>query len=97
MLSCWIRSHISPRSGSLVIVWDWAQSDTNSKEYPTSLTHLLWDKIAATLTDDIFIYIVVNEKFCILIKISLKFVPKGLIDKNSFGLDMGWQRIGDKP
>ena len=32
-----------------------------------------------------------NEKFCILIKISLKFVPnKGLIDNNpSIGLDNG--------
>ena len=28
--------------------------------------------------DDIF----VNEKFCILIKISLKFVPEGPIDNN---------------
>ena len=32
--------------------------------------------------DDIFICIFVNEKFCILIKISLKFVPKVLIDNN---------------
>ena len=30
--------------------------------------------------DDIFRYIFVNEKFCILIKISLKFVLYGLID-----------------
>ena len=33
-------------------------------------------------TDDIFRCIFVNEKFCILIKISLKFVPKGPIDNN---------------
>ena len=33
-------------------------------------------------TDDIFRYILVNEKFCVLIKISLKFVPKGPIDNN---------------
>ena len=33
--------------------------------------------------DDIFLKcIFVNEKFCILIKISLKFVPKGQFDKN---------------
>ena len=32
--------------------------------------------------DDILRYILVNEKFCILIKISLKFVPKGPIDNN---------------
>ena len=32
--------------------------------------------------DDIFKCIFVNEKFCVLIKISLKFVPKGPIDNN---------------
>ena len=31
---------------------------------------------------DIFRCNFVNEEFCILIKISLKFVPKGPIDKN---------------
>ena len=39
------------------------------------------DKMAA-ISDDIFRYIFVNEKFPILIKISLKFVPKGPIDNN---------------
>ena len=32
--------------------------------------------------DDIFRCIFVNEKFCILIKISLKLLPKGPIDNN---------------
>ena len=32
--------------------------------------------------DDIFRYILVNENFYSLIKISLMFVPKGPIDKN---------------
>ena len=32
--------------------------------------------------DDIFICIFMNGKFCILLKISLKFVPKGPIDNN---------------
>ena len=35
------------------------------------------------LADNIFRCIFVNEKFCILIKISLKFVPKGPIDNRS--------------
>ena len=40
--------------------------------------------------DDIFICIFVNEKFCILIKLSLKFVPKGpIVIRLSFGLDNG--------
>ena len=33
-------------------------------------------------TDDIFSCIFVNEKFCILIEISPKLVPKGPIDNN---------------
>ena len=41
------------------------------------LSHLPLDNMAA-----IFRCIFVNEKFCILIKISLNFVPKGPIDIN---------------
>ena len=33
-------------------------------------------------TDDIFRCILINENFCILVKISLNFVPKGPIDSN---------------
>ena len=40
--------------------------------------------------DDIFRYIFVNESFCILIKISLNFVPKGPIDDKP-------RRKGNKP
>ena len=36
--------------------------------------------MAAIFADGIFKYIFVNEKFCILINISLKFVPKGRIN-----------------
>ena len=35
------------------------------------------------LAEDISRCIFVNEKFCILIGISLKFIPKGLIDNKS--------------
>ena len=38
--------------------------------------------MAAILADDIFKCIFLNEKFFILIKISLKFVPRGPIDYN---------------
>ena len=47
----------------------------------TLLTHLPLDKMAIS-TDDIFKCIFVNGKFCILIKISLNFVPEGPIDNN---------------
>ena len=39
--------------------------------------------MAMILADDIFICILMNEMFCILIQISLKFVPKGPIDSKS--------------
>ena len=48
--------------------------------------------------DDIFRYIFLNENFCILIKISLKFVPKGQIDNNPPLVQIiAWCRMGDKP
>ena len=45
---------------------------------------------------DIFKCIVMNEKFCISIRISLKFVPKGLIDIKSASVQvMAWRLTGD--
>ena len=39
--------------------------------------------MAAVLADDIFKCILLDEAVWFLTKISLKFVPKGLIDNNS--------------
>ena len=48
--------------------------------------------------DDILKCIFINEKFCISIEISLKFVPKDLIDKMSALVQvMAWRLTGDKP
>ena len=48
--------------------------------------------------DDIFRYIFVNEKFRILVKISLNFVPEGPIDNEPALVQiLAWRRIGDKP
>ena len=48
--------------------------------------------------DDTFRRIFVNEMLRILIKISLKFVPKGSIDINPVLVQvMAWHRIGDIP
>ena len=48
--------------------------------------------------DAIFRCIFVYEKFWILIKISLEFVPKGPIDNNSTLVQvMAWRQTGDKP
>ena len=48
--------------------------------------------------DNIFKCIFLNENVLILIKVSLKFVPKGPItDIPSFVQIMAWRRSGDKP
>ena len=50
------------------------------------------------LADDVFRCIFMNEKFCVLIEISLKFVPKGPIGNSPTLVQiMAWRRIGDKP
>ena len=49
-------------------------------------------------TDDIFKCIFMNNKYCILIQTSLKFVPKGLIDNKAVLVQvMAWHQISDKP
>ena len=67
-------------------------------EFTPTLTQLSTDKMAAIMADDLSKYIFMNEKFCILIRISLKFVLKGPIDNKSVLVQvMAWRRIGDKP
>ena len=46
------------------------------------LNHLPW-KNGRRSAGDIFACIFINEKFCILIKNSQKFVPRGPIDNSS--------------
>ena len=54
--------------------------------------------MAANLADDIFMCIVMNEKFGVLIRISLKFVPKvPLYNKSALVQEMAWRRTVDKP
>ena len=59
----------------------------------------LWgrDKMVATLADDIFKCLFLNENFWISNNISLKCVPWGLIDMSSLVQIMPWCGIGDKP
>ena len=57
-----------------------------------------WQNTGHNFADDIFRYIFVNEKFCILIKISLKFVPKGLLDNKWAWVQLkAWRLTDDKP
>ena len=54
--------------------------------------------MAAFFADDIFKCVFMNEKYCILILISMKFVPKRPIyNKSALVQVMGWRQIGDKP
>ena len=49
-------------------------------------------------TVDNFKHILMNEKFCISIRISLKVIPNSLIDNESALIQvMAWRRAGDKP
>ena len=59
-----------------------------------SLTHLPPGQNGRYFTDDIFRCFFLNEKFCILIKISLKFVPKDPIENNPTLVQiMAWRWI----
>ena len=50
------------------------------------------------LADNIFKCISVNENFCILLQMSLKFVPKGSINNMSALVQvMAWRKTGDRP
>ena len=57
--------------------------------------HIVLNNLPA---DDVFKCIFMNEKFCISIQISLKFVLKGPIDNSQYLVQvMAWHRTGDKP
>ena len=61
----------------------------NSPPPPTPLTKYIFN---------IFVIIFVNEKFCILIRISIKFIPKDPIYNSSLLVRiMAWRWPGDKP
>ena len=62
------------------------------------LTHWGRDKNVRLFADDTFKRIFLNENVRISINISLKFVPKGLINNiPALVLMMAWRRPGDKP
>ena len=101
------KHHIPPFKNVLCLVWcshawflirfqrlKWSCIDFNIsavKSYPPGQNCLHF-------TNDMFRWIFMNEKFCILIKIPLKFVPKGTIYNNPVLVwIMAWCRIGSKP
>ena len=63
-----------------------------------TLTHLPLDKMAAILADDNFKWIFLIENDRILIKNSLKFVPRSPIDNKAALVQIiAWRQTGDKP
>ena len=62
-----------------------------------TLTHFPMDKMGA-ISQTTFSFFFINEKFCILIRISRKCVPKGLIDnKPALVQVMACRLFGAKP
>ena len=65
---------------------------------PSSLTHLPLGQNGRHFANNIFKCIFVNEKFYVLIPISLKFASKGSIGNESALVQvMVWRRTGNKP
>ena len=62
------------------------------------LTHLSLGKMAAILAEDYFKCILLNKNDRIVIRVSLKFVPRSPVDnKPALVQVLAWRRIGDKP
>ena len=62
------------------------------------LMHLPLDKMVAISQKTFSNAVFINENFCVLIPISLKFIPKGPIDnKSSLVQVMAWCQTGNKP
>ena len=93
MFVCPMKSDLTVRSYTIVgwflLLPNWCPWYVNSSPPGQNGRHF---------TDNVFGSIFMNEKFCILIKFSLKFAPKGPIDNNPALVQiMAWRRIGDKP
>ena len=98
---------------SSCVWWEWRNAASNSRPSRKLLRSLSWElknrnviwawthppeQNCRLFADDIFRCIFLNEKCCILIEISPKFVPKGSIDNNPAPVQiMAWRLIGEKP
>ena len=92
----WMPQDFTDDKSTLVQVMAWCHQATShylsqcwlSSLSPYGVTRPQWVNSSPPgqngrhFTDYIFRCIFVNEKFCMLIQISLKFVPKGPIDNN---------------
>ena len=86
------------------LVHHWFRQWLGAKLVPSYYLNKCWLRVNSSPPEqngrhsagNIFTCILVNEKYYILIKISLKFVPKGSIDNNPALVQiMAWCRMGD--
>ena len=108
-LTPWLISHVSQAWEMLTLYWNlfpmvhlssrqhwfrWRRTETKKALFNT----LRPRQNGRHFPDDIFKCIFLNENAWILIKILLKFVPKGPINKIPTLVQiMAWRRSGDKP
>ena len=94
-ISHWIFHGVLPYSLGL-----WGESGDRKGQQclPTYFIDLPIEQNGRHFPDDIFKCNFMNEKFCVLIQISLKFVPKGSINNIPVLVQiMAWCRPGNKP
>ena len=83
---------ITVMDGSLIFLWNYPQLNV------TGLNTLRPRQNGRHFTEDNFKCIFLNENVWIPISVSLKFVPKCLINNNPALVQiMAWRRPGDKP
>ena len=81
-----------------VSAWNNLSAWSMELDSPTAFNTLRLKQNGRHFTDDTFKHIFLNENVVISIKISLKFIPKGLIyNIPALVQIMAWHRPGDKP
>ena len=71
--------------------------EQRKNEWVTKFNISPLDEMDTISQTDIFKCIFMNWKCCVLIRISLEFVPKGSIDKSTLVQVVAWRRTGGKP
>ena len=86
------------QQGNLLKIWLWTKSNPCPNFWMPLVNTLRPRQNGRRFADDMFKRIFLNENVRILIKISLKFVPKGPINNIPALVQiMAWRRSGDKP
>ena len=80
---CFIYKRHGSEMGRLLSLWYYCSTSIGTEfRHNAHVNSSLLEQNGRLFADDILKCIFLNEHFCIPVKISLKFVPKGLIDNN---------------